>query len=420
MKSLSANDYESRKINRLILNFLYLMALRGFQFLLPLITLPYLVRTIGLEKFGHVNFVLSLSMYFGAVIQYGFSVTATREISRFRESPHEVEKIYSRTLSASFVLSLFCILLFFALIFFVNDFRESPEIYIFSIAYVVFQSVFPSWFFQGMERMGYIALLTLCSGVLFLLGLVMFVQQAEDFVFVPLLYAVASMAVFLASFFVIDRSFGVKFTWASTGEIRQALVESRHAFVSQMAPNLYNNTSIFLVGVYAGNVALGGYSAATRVIDAFSSLGAVVANTFLPYLSRDLSAHRRFRFLMILIGAALSVLVWVFSGVLADVLFGRDGSEIALYLKPLSFCVFLLFMIMTFGTNYLMLVGREREVQNINLFVSIAFFGVAMASIPLFGVWGAIGTLLGARFGIALLQWVCFVRCKNELAGEAR
>lgn len=83
---------------RLLANFASLIVLRGFQFLIPLITLPYLVRTIGLEKFGLINFALALGLYFGAVVQYGFGVTATREIARNRDDPEKLSQIYSATL----------------------------------------------------------------------------------------------------------------------------------------------------------------------------------------------------------------------------------------------------------------------------------------------------------------------------------
>lgn len=97
----------------LISNFTSLLVLRGFQFITPLITLPYLVKTIGIKNFGLVNFAISLGLYFGTIIQFGFSITATREIARYRDDNIKLAQIYSATLAASIFLALtprYCLL----------------------------------------------------------------------------------------------------------------------------------------------------------------------------------------------------------------------------------------------------------------------------------------------------------------------
>ena len=138
---------------RLVGNFFSLIVLRGFQFLIPLITLPYLVRTIGLDNFGLVNFALSLALYFGAVIQFGFGITATREIARNRDDKAKLSQIYSVTLTASFLLAIFSIIVFSLIVIIIDKFNQYLYLYLFTMMFVVSQSLFPIWFFHGMEKM---------------------------------------------------------------------------------------------------------------------------------------------------------------------------------------------------------------------------------------------------------------------------
>ena len=65
-KLKTLTNTENKK--RLVSNFMSLSVLRGFQFIIPLITLPYLVRTIGIENFGLVKLAISLNLYFGAIL----------------------------------------------------------------------------------------------------------------------------------------------------------------------------------------------------------------------------------------------------------------------------------------------------------------------------------------------------------------
>jgi PST family polysaccharide transporter len=59
----------------LVTNFISLSILQLLNLLLPLITLPYLVKVIGAEKFGVIAFASSLIVYFQAITDYGFSLS---------------------------------------------------------------------------------------------------------------------------------------------------------------------------------------------------------------------------------------------------------------------------------------------------------------------------------------------------------
>lgn len=404
-------DTENKK--RLISNFFSLSVLRGFQFLIPLITLPYLVRTIGIENFGLVNFALSLGLYFGAVIQFGFGITATREIARHRDDPIKLAQIYSATLSASLLLAIISAVLFTLIVFSVDKFNAYLNLYLFTIAFIVFQSLFPIWFFQGMEKMKYITFLSLGTSLMFLISLFAFVKQQDDFVLVPLLHAIAALITFTLSIGLIRKQFKVKFTTPKWYEIKNTYQEGRHAFISQLAPNLYNNSAVFILGLFTNNTIVGLYTAATKVIDAAISFAYILSNTFFPYLSRNLTRHKLFQKIMLGSGLVLTVSTFAFAEEITKILFSADNIEIATYIEWLAICIILLFASMTYGTNYLMLIGKDRVVKNISLYTSIAFFLIALLVIPMFGIWGAIGVLICARATLALIQLSYYYKFKN-------
>ena len=55
--------------------------MQGANYILPFITIPYLVRTIGIDKYGLVAFAQSFAAYFVIFTDYGFSLSATKLIS---------------------------------------------------------------------------------------------------------------------------------------------------------------------------------------------------------------------------------------------------------------------------------------------------------------------------------------------------
>jgi PST family polysaccharide transporter len=82
-------------IKGLVENILSLTVLQAATYLLPLITLPYLVRVLGADKFGLVAFAHALMQYFIIVTDYGFNLSATRDIAASRDNMLKVSQIFS-------------------------------------------------------------------------------------------------------------------------------------------------------------------------------------------------------------------------------------------------------------------------------------------------------------------------------------
>src|SRR5690554_5227108 len=90
----------NQDIKRLLGNITSLGLTRGLEYLIPLITLPYLINTLGVELYGLIDYALALALYFGAVMNYGFSVTAVRRIALARNDNHRVAEILGETIVA--------------------------------------------------------------------------------------------------------------------------------------------------------------------------------------------------------------------------------------------------------------------------------------------------------------------------------
>ncbi len=62
-------------------NLLSLAVLQGSLYLIPLLSLPYLTRVLGIEGYGLLVMVQSVIFYFTLVTDYGFNLSATKAIS---------------------------------------------------------------------------------------------------------------------------------------------------------------------------------------------------------------------------------------------------------------------------------------------------------------------------------------------------
>jgi PST family polysaccharide transporter len=71
--------YQDTKV--FLSNFFHLSFLRGISRILPLLTTPFLIRAIGLEQFGALEFSKAISFYFTTLVSYGFRYSATKQVT---------------------------------------------------------------------------------------------------------------------------------------------------------------------------------------------------------------------------------------------------------------------------------------------------------------------------------------------------
>ena len=82
-------------VKKLISNVLTLSIVQGLNYLLPLITIPYLIKVIGIEKFGLLAFATVIISYFQTLIDYGFNLNATKNVALNRYNVIKLSEIFS-------------------------------------------------------------------------------------------------------------------------------------------------------------------------------------------------------------------------------------------------------------------------------------------------------------------------------------
>ncbi len=271
---------------RLLSNFFSLSAIQGVNMILPLITLPYLVRVLGVENFGLVNFTLSIVMYFNILVSFGFELSATRNISIHRNNAKKIGKIFSAVMTIKIILAVMSFSILSILLVTIDSLKENILLYYATFGIVIGNVIFPSWFFQGMERMKYITYINVTSRIAFTICIFVFVKESTDFIYVPILNSLGAIIGGFYSLWLVFKLFDMKLVAPSNKMILLQLKDSYHFFLSRMADNGSRYYATTIIGIYFGNVAVGYYAMVEKLFHAFMSLGSVVSQVLYPYMSR--------------------------------------------------------------------------------------------------------------------------------------
>lgn len=335
-------------------NFFSLSVLQGANYILPLITLPYLVRVLGVEYFGLLAFAAATVTYFSILTDYGFNLTATREISIHRDNKAKVIEIFSSVMTIKVILMFVSFLLLTILVFSFEKFSKDALVYFLTFGTVVGQVLFPVWFFQGMERMKYITYLNILSKVIFTIAIFVFVQEQSDFYLVPLLTSIGFLVAGIWSLYLVKKEFGVRFELQTIDTIKYHLVEGWDIFISSVFGSMYRSSNIIILGFLTNNTIVGYYSIAEKVVKTLQTLQDVVGNTLFPYLSKKFSItnksffdlNKRFFNFIFLIYLSLSLITMFSSEYIIYILMGEFNEIAILNLQIMSF------VILVGGFNY--------------------------------------------------------------------
>ena len=277
-------DTWKAKINSIVFkNYLYLLMIQGANFILPLITIPYLVRTIGTHKFGIVMVAQSLALFLTIVTDFGFNISATREVAMIKNNKESLSQFFFNVIFIKTILLICSFLVLLSLTIFVEKFNQESLVYLLSFGVVFGQVLFPSWFFQGIEKMKMITLINVLAKLIFTVSVFLVIKNQDDYYFVPLFYGLG----FLLSGalgFIFSLKY-IQYKKPIVIESIQIAKESFSLFLSNLAVSLYTNMNTFIIGVFVSDSLAGVYSSMEKLIVATKSIYTPLYQAMFPNLS---------------------------------------------------------------------------------------------------------------------------------------
>jgi PST family polysaccharide transporter len=310
----------------LVENFLSLSFLQVANYIFPLITLPYLVRVLGPEKYGLIAFAQAFIGYFQILTDYGFNLSATREISINRENKEKVSEIFSSVMIIKFFLLLVSFVLMSAIVFSFGKFRQNWLIYYSTFGMVLGQTLFPIWFFQGMEKMKYITFLNVLSKFIFTVATFAFIRRASDFLYVPLLNSSGFIISGIISIWLIVTNFCVKMRVPRLEVILKYFKDSTLFFLSRVSVSVYTFTNTFVLGLFKSTQEVGYYSVAEKLYIALQQIYQPVGNTLYPYVAhkKNIWLYRRIFKVIFFFNFIIALVLFVLAKQIINIIFGTN------------------------------------------------------------------------------------------------
>lgn len=271
---------------RIIENFFSLSLINGINVVIPLIILPYLIKTIGINSYGVYSIAYAMIQYVILLSNYGFGFSATKQIAQNRENTDYVNKIFNSVILSRIGIA-FVGSIIFAIISYYSFSKEYLIMFLFGLGMVVGDILNPTWFYQGMERMKFMTIVNLISKVVFTICIFIFIKSENDCIYITLLNSLGYIVAGIASLIFVLRYFNIKLQLPKFEDVKFQIKSGWYIFLSTISMSLYRESNILILGFFTNEASVGIYSGAEKIIKAAQSVTNPIANALFPYVSKS-------------------------------------------------------------------------------------------------------------------------------------
>lgn len=346
--------------NPMVINFISLALLQGVNYLLPLLSFPFLFRVLGVERWGLVTFGYSLMQYFVMFTDFGFNLSATKFISEHRNDLQKINSYLNSAMTGRFILCGISLAILLILISCFDKFKMESTFYLFYFGIIMGNVMFPMWFFQGMENMKYITVFNIVAKSLSFIPFFIFIREPEDYIYVPVCYSVGFILAGIVSLFIVYFKMGMRWYITPINQIRSSLKDSSTYFLSRASTSLFTTSNSFLLGLICGNTAVGYYSAAEKLYQAYNQLLSPFTGILFPHIakSRDVVFFKRIFYRITFANLFCVTAALLLSAYVLQIVYGTANPNILEVFRILICACFVTIPSMLLGYPFLAAMGH--------------------------------------------------------------
>ena len=331
---------------KLFSNFFSLSIIQGTNYLIPILVMPFVIHRIGVGWFGVVSIAQVIMVYLSTVSDYGFNLTATRDIALNRElqGTDKLSRIFSTVLFTKLAITAIAFLVLFLVVSLVPFFKTNFNLYISGFTYVIGQSLLVSWFFQGMEKMKFITFSVLLARIIFAVLIFVFIKDSDDAYLFLFFFGLGNIIAGIFSIYMAMYIFKLKFLAPLWPDMVYELRNGWQIMISNLSINTYLYSNIFILRIFAGDLMVGYYSIAEKIFFAVRQILGIFSQVVYPHIcqlvqtGKDQTAmfFKKIYLPFLLLVSITSCSVFILSPWITQIFVGKEANLPGILLRMLS------------------------------------------------------------------------------------
>lgn len=381
----------------------------------PLLTIPYLARTLGPAAWGPVLMAQSLANWLVTILEFAFDLSGTRAIARSRLAVGSMTEAVHGVQSAKILLACVSVPVAAVAAWSIPTLRAAPLMLTAALVFSVARGLSPLWYFQGVERVREAVAVDSASKVAAAAAVFWLVHDSADGWRVIGLQAIAALVALLwmTRRLVAEVPMRMPEVTAARTTIRDSLA----LFAMRASAGLYVQANTLILGAIAP-AAVAFFGGAERIIRAAVNLLTPINQATMPrvtYLQHtDVDAAdqmvRRGFLVMGTIGLAMTLTAALGAPVLVHYLLGPEYSSAVPILRVLSLLPLLVSLTAVLGMLWGIPYGHERLLLRGVMAAGAANVLGAFLLVPPYGAKGMAIAVIGAEVVLFIILATAYLR----------
>ncbi len=275
------------KYKVMVSNMSYLSLIQVVSAIIPLIVYPYLIRVLGKSTYGLVIFAQVIVGYLLTLVNFGFNIFATKEVSIHRHNKEKLNEIISTVLTIKLIFLVVVFFILTAALSFISKAEGHKMLFFFSLWICIYDIILPVWFFQGIEKMKYISILDFIARATFIILMLLFIKEESDYYLVPLYKGLGGVIAGILAMTIILKTNYIKLKTPSLNHLISYIRGSAPLFASTLILAIKDKFTYLLVGITVGLNSVAVYDLAYKIMKLSLFPIIVVNDAAYPHLAKS-------------------------------------------------------------------------------------------------------------------------------------
>ncbi len=390
------------------------------------ISIMIITRQISKEEFGIYALIIVIANFLNIISSLGLELSLVKFVASAIEREKKSTLVPTLILRAIFIIIFSVLVIFFGdILFSLFSFTASDFLHI--IIFLFILDNLRSLFFnllQGMNLFKKYALIQIITSIL-RVALLLIIIYADDLTLKNVLYIEIGVAFLTVALQIIFAKYKDILRWDVTaGNIKRIIKFSAPIYMNSILTFIYNQVNVFIIGAYLNPVSIASYDVAGKIPTAgkkgFNSFIVV----FYPSLSKLFSKGEHDNAINLMNKSLFTISTIINVVLLISFLFNKEIIQLLFSIKYLDSSLVFSFLMVSFFLNSmsnimgysLVSAGFPASTLRVGVISSILSLSGALIMVPIWGIMGAVYSIIIARFSSVLFHYLYLIKYNLKIA----
>lgn len=299
---------------------------QGFNVIVPLIIVPYIILICGEENLGKSAISMSIAFFLIVFIDFGCDVLGVKDISLNRDDIKKRNYIISNVIYIKLFFTTIVMFIYLFVINNVNFFVEEKQMYLYTSFLIIAQIFNPLWIFQGLEKFNLFSYCSILSKSIYVLLIFFLLKSESDYVYINFSFGLSIIIGGVLFYYILKKNYQFELVKISYKELFKYINTHRLYVFSQIFVWIQLYSPIILVNFFGTNLQVGQFRVIDQIISIFKTYILLSFNFIYPNICNEINLNKmkgvkkwiKFNSVNFVLISTLLLFLFIFSSEIAE------------------------------------------------------------------------------------------------------